>query len=61
MIAPIQNRPDVARHHAVAVEEDEQRPVRVLERFVEKQPVAALSAALVFGLTVGWLVKRKNW
>ncbi|EMI42158.1 hypothetical protein [Rhodopirellula sp. SWK7] len=61
MIAPIKERPYPARQHAIALEEDEQRPVRVLSRLIEKQPAAALTVALAFGLTVGWLVKRKNW
>ncbi|MCM2371655.1 hypothetical protein [Aporhodopirellula aestuarii] len=67
MIAPITQRPDViqrsqaTQQHAVAIEDDEQRIVRKIGRLVEKQPAAALTFALAAGMTIGWLVKRKNW
>lgn len=61
MIAPLVERPRVPRQHSAEVRRDEKRIPRRIERLIENRPVATVAAALVFGATIGWLVKRKQW
>lgn len=61
MIAPLVEPPRLARQHSVEVQLEERRIPRRVGRLIEKRPVAAIAAAIVFGAAVGWLLKRKEW
>ena len=51
----------LARAHAVAIEHEQRRWRRRLERLIESQPELAIATAVTLGVLVGWLVKRKQW
>lgn len=66
MIAPsihhsVPDRPTMRRAHAVAIEQDQRRFSKRFERLVDARPELAVATAVVLGVAIGWLVKRKQW
>ncbi len=66
MIAPAQSRrksdrPRFQPARTIVLDEVENGSVGRVKRLIGLQPELALATAVIIGVALGWLVKRKQW